>query len=111
MKDANELAGLAGLLGLSQRPVSLLNPRDKFVATGAAGFAEKDAPAGVEMRPPERLEKRPLRAIVQNVGADDQIEGFVKMIFTPIQLPGARPGAGALRVELGEEQGGRFQIG
>src|SRR5688572_18479566 len=65
------------LLGMAREsPAVRRDPLEKQIARLATGLAEQDPTSGRQVRAPERLEERPLLLLIQNVGAEDQVERF-----------------------------------
>jgi len=65
------------------------DPVEEEVAGLAAGFAEEDGAGGLEVAAPEGFEEGPLDALVEDVGADDDVELLGEAGLLPVEAAGA----------------------
>ena len=96
----------------ASRPPALANPFRKQVTRRSARFAEQDGPAGREVCPPERFEVVPLLALVEDVGAEDEVEALAETVCVrQSTLRGSRHCAAreGQAVQPGEQQRGRLR--
>ena len=87
-----------------------LDPVEEEVAGLAAGLAEEDGAGGLEVAAPEGFEERPLDALVEDVGADDDVELLGEAGLLPVEATGADAVGEGEGVELREEQGVGLEV-
>lgn len=87
-QNANRLlAGRNGFRENLKRPATLADPINKQISSLSPRLTEMHCAARSEVMPPEGLLILPLRAFVQNVGANDYIELLGQSIGLPVQFP------------------------
>jgi hypothetical protein len=105
---ADRLVGFEEFGTMRELPALVPGPGDKKVAGGAIGFGEENGAGWGQVGEPEGVEVGPLGAVVEDVGAEDEIEFLGECVGLPIES--ADVGVVGKRVEAGEEEGRGFEV-